>query len=66
VQKSDAKLGVSDVARALDSVNQGPSTVQCMVFEPKDRVLHLAYGGGKSATAKPLTKVELGPIFERK
>jgi hypothetical protein len=28
--------------------------------------LHVAYGGGKSATAKPLAKVELGPIFERK
>ena len=36
-------------------------------FEPKERVLHLAYGGGgKSATAKPLTKLELGPLFDRK
>ena len=38
-----------------------------MVFEPKERVLHLAYGGaGKSATTKPLTKLELGPLFDRK
>ncbi|MBO0697895.1 MAG: hypothetical protein J2P46_05855 [Zavarzinella sp.] len=66
VQKADGKLGVSEVAKALDSVNQGPATVQCMVFEPKDRVLHLAYGGGKSATAKPLAKLELRDIFDRK
>jgi len=66
VQKAGGKLGVAEVANALDSVNQGPSTVQCMIFEPKDRVLHLAYGGGKSATAKPLTRLELGPIFDRK
>jgi isopenicillin-N N-acyltransferase like protein len=66
VQKADGKLGVTEVARALDSVNQGPSTIQCMVFEPKDRVLHLSYGGGKSATAKPLTKLDLGPLFDRK
>ena len=37
-----------------------------MVFEPKERVLHLAYGGDKSATKKPLAKMELGAIFDRK
>lgn len=66
VQKAGDKLGVDEVAKALDSVNQGPATIQCMVFEPTTRVLHLSYGGGKSATAKLLTKVELGPLFERK
>jgi hypothetical protein len=66
VQKADGKLGVAEVAKALDSVNQGPSTIQCMIFEPKERVLHLAYGGGKSATKRPLTKLELGALFERK
>jgi hypothetical protein len=55
------------VAKALDSVNQGASTVHEIVFEPRERVLHLAFGGGgKSATIKPLTKLELGPLFERK
>jgi hypothetical protein len=62
-QKADGKLGVAEVAKALDAVNQGPSTVQAMVFEPKDRVLHLSYGGGKSATAKPLTKLKLGAFL---
>jgi hypothetical protein len=66
VQKSDGKLGVSEVAKALDSVNQGPSTIQCMVFEPKERVLHISYGGGKSATKRPLKKIELGAVFEKK
>lgn len=66
VQKADGKLGVAEVAKALDAVNQGPSTIQAMVFEPKERVLHLSFGGGKSATAKPLTKLDLGPIFDRK
>jgi hypothetical protein len=66
VQKADGKLGVAEVGKALDAVNQGEATIQTMVFEPKARVLHLSYGGGKSATAKPLTRLELGPIFERK
>ena len=66
IQAADGKLGVAEIAKALDSVNQGPSTIQCMVFEPKERVVHMSYGGGKSATAKPLTKVELAPFFERK
>lgn len=66
VQKADGKLGVAEVAKALDSVNQGESTVQCMVFEPADRVLHLSYGGGKSATARSLTKIDLASIFDRK
>jgi isopenicillin-N N-acyltransferase like protein len=66
IQKSDGKLGVAEVAQALDAVNQGASTSQSMVFEPKDRVLHLSYGGGKSATANPLTRLELAPIFDRK
>lgn len=67
VQNGDGKLGVGEVAKALDSVNQGAGTVHAMVFEPKARVLHLAVGGGgKSATTKPLTKLDLGPLFERK
>lgn len=64
-QKGEAKYGVADVAKELHKVSQGEFTVQSMVFEPKERVLHLAYGGGKSATEKKLTKLELGPIFEK-
>ena len=66
VQKANGKLGVAEIAKALDSVNQGAHTIQCMIFEPKSRVLHLAYGGGKSATKRPLAKLDLGAIFARK
>jgi hypothetical protein len=67
VQKADGKLGVAEVAKVLDAVNQGAGTVHAMVFEPKERVLHLAVGGGgKSATTQPITKLELAPLFERK
>jgi isopenicillin-N N-acyltransferase like protein len=66
VQKADGKLGVADVAKALDAVNQGQGTIQCMIFEPKERILHLAFGGEKGATKKPLAKLELGALFERR
>ena len=66
VQKADGKLGVAEVYKALGTVNQGPATVQAMVFEPATRVLHLSYGGGKSATEKPLTKLELSDLFDKK
>jgi hypothetical protein len=64
-EKNGAKFGIDEVAKELHKVNQGEYTVQAMVFEPKERVLHLSYGGGKSATEKKLTKLELGPIFEK-
>jgi isopenicillin-N N-acyltransferase like protein len=63
-QKNGEKMGVDDIARELHKVNQGTYTVQSMVFEPAEKVLHLAYGGGKSATEKKLVKLELGPIFK--
>jgi isopenicillin-N N-acyltransferase like protein len=71
VQKADGKLGVAEVYKALGTVNQGPATVQSMVFEPATRVLHLSYGGGsygggKSATEKPLSKIDLAEFFDKK
>ena len=64
-QNNGEKLGVDEIASELHKVNQGQYTVHSMVFEPAQRVLHLAYGGGKSATEKKLVKLELGPIFEK-
>jgi isopenicillin-N N-acyltransferase-like protein len=60
-----SKLGVADVFAHLNSVNQGKSTLQSMVFEPSARVLHLAYGEGPATTRKA-TKLELGTIFDAK
>lgn len=64
-QKSGMKLGVDEIKSELHKVNQGRYTTQAMVFEPAERVLHLAYGGGKSATEKKLTKLELGSILDK-
>jgi hypothetical protein len=66
LQAKDApKLGVKDVIAELDKVSQGTHTLQCMVFEPADRVLHLAYGPGP-ATKLPPVKLDLGKLFDEK
>ena len=63
--KGGAKLGVAEVFAELDKVNQGKYTLQSMVFEPGERVLHLAYGPG-FATNVPPVKLELGKLFDAK
>jgi len=63
--KDGPKLGVKEVVAALDKVNAGTHTLQCMVFEPSERVLHLSYGTGP-ATKIPLTKIDLGKLFDEK
>lgn len=64
-QKNGEKFAVEDIKNELHKVSQGAHTVQAMVFEPNERILHLAYGGGKSATEKKLTKIELASLFEK-
>jgi len=34
----------SDLAKKLDAVNLGPITMQTMIFEPADLLLHLSLG----------------------
>jgi hypothetical protein len=63
--KDAAKLGVADVFAELGKVQQGRSTLQSMVFEPTDRVLHLAYGDGNAAKRTP-KRIELGKLFDEK
>lgn len=63
--KDAAKLGVSDVFAELDKVHQGKNTIQSMVFEPAERVLHLSYGEGSATKLKP-HKLDLGKLFEEK
>lgn len=60
---NDGKLGVKDVFARLDEVHQGKATLQSMVFEPKARVLHLAYGEGP-ATRRDPHRLDLGKLFE--
>jgi hypothetical protein len=59
------KLGVKDVFAELDKVNQGKYTIQSMVFEPGERVLHLSYGPGP-ATKLPPVRLDLGKLFDEK
>jgi hypothetical protein len=63
--KDGPTMGVKDVFAELDKVHQGKNTLQCMVFEPGERVLHLAYGTGP-ATKLPPVKLELGKLFDEK
>ena len=63
--KNAGKLGVADVFAELDKVHQGKHTLQSMVFEPKDRVLHLAYGTGPATKLKP-KRIDLGKLFDAK
>jgi isopenicillin-N N-acyltransferase like protein len=58
------KLSVDDVFKKLDEVNQGPQTVQSMVFEPGPLILHVAMGK-TPATKAPLETVELKPLFNK-
>ena len=63
--KDAAKMGVADVFKQLDAVHQGKATLQSMVFEPAERVLHFAYGDGP-ATRRDVRKLELGKWFDEK
>lgn len=63
--KDGPALGVNDLFKKLDEVQQGRSTLQSMVFEPTDRVLHLAYGEGNAPKLKP-HRIDLGKLFEEK
>jgi hypothetical protein len=56
------KLGLADVARKLDAVNQGKMTIHTMIFEPASLHLHLVVGPGP-VSAKPLDDIDLVPLF---
>jgi len=56
------KLGIADVAKKMDGVHQGDTTLQTMVIETSALKLHLAFGKGP-ATRLPLQTLELGELF---
>ena len=57
-------LGLADVARKLDAVNQGEGTLQTMIFEPAVLKLHLAIGKCPSS-ALPLKEIELEGMLKK-
>jgi isopenicillin-N N-acyltransferase like protein len=58
-----AKLGLAEVQQRLHAANQGPETMQTMIFEPEARVMHLSIGDGPTS-AKPLAKLDLRPLLD--
>jgi len=66
-RSEDKKLGVEEVRRYLDAVNQGELTLQTMVFEPASLTLHLATAVGKApASSQKLKRLEVAPFFANK
>ncbi len=59
------KMGVAEVAQALDEVNQEAMTVQTAVFEPATLTAHIALGAGP-ATKLKRTTLKLGDLFQGK
>ena len=60
--EGEAKLDVEAVRRRLHEVTQGEKTLQTMVFEPRELMLHLAIG--KPPTSDDvLTPIDLKPLF---
>jgi isopenicillin-N N-acyltransferase like protein len=57
-------IGLAEIRRRLNAVNQGDATLQTMIFEPTTRKLHLAIGKCPSS-ALELKEIELTPLFER-
>jgi hypothetical protein len=57
-----ATLGLAEVQARLHAANQGPLTMQTMIFEPAARRLHLAIGSCPS-TALPLRTLDLAALF---
>jgi hypothetical protein len=62
--RGGGRLGVADVAKQLDAVNQGAETLHTMVFEPAAMRLHLAFGKGPSSRL-PLKELDLAPLLRK-
>jgi len=57
-------MSVADVAERLNQVNMNKLTVHSMVFEPAPLILNLALAPPAPASAKPMKKLELEPLFK--
>jgi len=59
------RLGLEEVAAKMHEANQGPLTIQTMIFEPAELRLHLSIGNTPTS-ARPLEKLDLAPLFRSK
>ncbi|MEM8943689.1 MAG: C45 family peptidase [Planctomycetota bacterium] len=55
-------LSIGDVHQHLDEVNQDQLTLQTMIFEPRELMLHLAIGKLPSSKS-PLVRINLSELF---
>jgi hypothetical protein len=59
------KLGVADVQRYLNAVNQGKLTLQTMIFEPAALTVHVAFAAGEMpSSSRTLQRIELKGLLE--
>ena len=63
VRAGSKKLGVEDLHKQLQAVNQGDETLQTMVFDTKNLRLHLAFGK-LPASEGELHALDLAPLFK--
>jgi hypothetical protein len=57
------RLDVADLQRYLHRANQGETTLQTMVFQPREMVLHLSLGNPPSS-GNPLHRLELRELLQ--
>ena len=57
------RLGVAQAAGLLGMANQGPLTMQSMIFQPQGMRLHLALGEPPS-TSRPYVEVDVRTLFD--
>ena len=58
------KVGIEDMHQSLHAVSVRNHTLQTMIFEPAKLRMHLAIGACP-ASAKELTTLDLGPMFQK-
>lgn len=63
-QRDWGRLEQKSIEKMLAEVAQGKMTLQSMVFEPSNRVIHLS--AGANAPTKPFASLDLKPYFQKK